>query len=145
MESQFVSMEIRDSVISQHEDPLPAYTDSIGDTPVGDHSSGGVFCHVVNFLKKDLKMSEETIGKIVTSLSSDCEADYTGEFQGMQRLWKLNCDFAHLHFSERAQKLELMVGKVRKLPSFKWLDDVFSKLDNEISKLFASNFGLKMS
>jgi hypothetical protein len=128
------------SVISRHEDPLPEYTQSLGDTPVADHASDarGVFCHVLDFLKKDLKMSEETIGKSVTSSSTDCEAVYTGDIQGWQRLWKVKFNCAHLHFADRAHKLESMVGKIRKQPDFKWLDDVLSKLDSLISKICQS-------
>lgn len=52
--------------------------------PVADHASDArsVFSHVLDFLKKDSKMSEEAIGKSVTSSSSDCEAVYTGDIQG---------------------------------------------------------------
>ena len=76
------------SVISRHEDPVTEYTRSLGDTPVADYSSDarGVFCHVHDFLHKQLTMSDETIGKIVTSSSSDCEVVYTGVIQGLQRL-----------------------------------------------------------
>ena len=128
------------SVISQHEDPLPEYTLSLGDTPVADHASDarGVFCHVLDFLENDLKMSKKTIAKCVTSSSSDCEAVYTGDIQGWQRLWKVKFNCAHLHFADRAHKLESMVGKIRKQPDFKWLDDILSKVDIMISKICQS-------
>ena len=128
------------SVISQHEDPLPEYTLSLGDKPVADHASDarGVFCHVLDFLENDLKMSKKTIAKCVTSSSSDCEAVYTGDIQGWQRLWKVKFNCAHLHFADRAHKLESMVGKIRKQPDFKWLDDILSKVDITISKICQS-------
>jgi hypothetical protein len=124
------------SVISCHEDPVPDYTISLGDTPVGDHLSDarGVFCHVHDFLRKQLTMSDETIGKVVTSSSSDCEAVYIGEIQGLQRLWKEKFNKAHIHFGDRAHKIELMIGSIRKDTEMKWLDDTLSKLDNIISK-----------
>ena len=74
----------------------------------------------------------------MTSSSTDCEAVYTGGIQGWQRLWKVKFNCAHLHFADRAHKLESMVGKIRKQPDFKWLDDVLSKLDNMISKVCQS-------
>lgn len=128
------------SVISQHEDPLPEYTRSLGDIPAADHASDarGVFSNVVDFLQKYLKMSDEIIGKNVTSSSSDCEAVYTGDIQGLQRLWKEKFNRAHLHFADRAHKLESLVNKIRKQPDFKWLDDVLSKLDSMISKICQS-------
>ncbi|CAB3977936.1 Hypothetical predicted protein [Paramuricea clavata] len=66
-------------VISRHEDPVPDYTISLGNIPLADHTSDarGVFCHVYDFLHKQLEMSNETIGQIVSSSSSDCEATYT--------------------------------------------------------------------
>jgi hypothetical protein len=112
-------------VISRHEDPVPDYTISLGDTPVGDHSSDarGVFCHVHDFLRKQLTMSDETIGKVVTSSSSDYEAVYVGEIQGLQRLWKEKFNKAHIHFGDRAHKIESMIGSKRKDKEMKWLDD----------------------
>ena len=102
------------SVISRHEDPLSEYTQSLGDTPVVDHASDarGVFCHVLDFLENDLKMSKKTIAKSVTLSSSDCEAVYTGDIQGWQSLWKVKFNCAHLHFADRAHKLESVVGKI---------------------------------
>ena len=128
------------SVIPHHEDPVPEYTRSLGDTPVADHSSHarGVFCHVHDFLYKQLTMSDETIGKIVASSSSDCEAVCTGEIQGLQRLWKERFYKAHLHFGDRAHKVESMMGKIHKDADMKWLDDILSKLDNIISKICQS-------
>ena len=124
----------------QYEDPLPEYTLSLGDTPVADHASDarGVLCHVIDFLENDLKMSKKTIAKCVTSSSLDCEAVYTGDIQGWQRLWKVKLNCAHLHFADRAHKLESMVGKIRKQPDFKWLDDILSKVDIMISKICQS-------
>jgi hypothetical protein len=126
------------SVISRHKDPVPDYTISLGDTPVGDHSSDArdVFCHVHDFLRKQLTMSDETIGKVVTSSSSDCEAVYVGEIQGLQCLWKEKLNKAHIHFGDRAHKIESMIGSIRK--AMKWLDDTLSKLDNIISKVCQS-------
>jgi hypothetical protein len=128
------------SVISRHEDPVPDYTISLGDTPVGDHSSDarGVFCHVHDFLRKQLTMSDETIGKVVTSSSSDCEAVYVGEIQGLQCLWKEKFNKAHIHFGDRAHKIESMIGSIRKDKEMKWLDDTLSKSDNIISKVCQS-------
>ena len=119
---------------------MPDYTISLGDTPVGDHSSDarGVFCHVHDFLRKQLTMSDETIGKVVTSSSSDCEAVYVGEIQGLQRLWKEKFNKAHIHFGDRAHKIESMIGSIRKDIEMKWLDDTLSKLDNIISKVCQS-------
>jgi hypothetical protein len=59
---QVVSLRILDldgepvSVISGHEDPVPDYTISLGNIPLADHTSDarGVFCHVCNFLYKQL-------------------------------------------------------------------------------------------
>jgi hypothetical protein len=104
------------SVISRHEDPLPDYTISLSNVPAANHASDarGVFCHVYDFLQNELKMSDETIGQVVTSSSSDCEVVYTGEIQGLQRLWKEKLNRAHLHFSDRAHKIESMIGKIRK-------------------------------
>jgi hypothetical protein len=44
------------SVISGHEDPVPDYTISLGNIPLADHTSDarGVFCHVCDFLHKQL-------------------------------------------------------------------------------------------
>ena len=111
-----VCINANQSVISRHEDPLPEYTQSLSDTPVADHASDaqGLFCHVIDFLEKDLKMSKETFAKSVTSSSSDCEAVYTGDIQGWHRLWKVKFNCSHLHFTDRAHKLESMVGKIRK-------------------------------
>ena len=108
--------------------------------PVADHASDArcVFCHVLDFLENDLKMSKKTIAKCVTSSSSDCEAVYTGDIQGWQKLWKVKFNCAHLHFADRAHKLESMVGKLRKQPDFKWLDDILSKVDIMISKICQS-------
>ena len=83
-------------------------------------------------------MSDEIIGQVVTSSSSDCEAVYTGEIQGLQRLWKERFNKAHLHFGDRAHKIESMLGKIRKDAEMKWLDDILSKLDNIISKICQS-------
>ena len=128
------------SVISRHDDPLPEYTLSLGDTPVADHTSDarGVFCHVTDFLKKELKMSDKAISEVITSSSSDCEAVYTGGIQGLQRLWKEKFNVAHLHFADRAHKIESMIGKIRKETDMKWLDDILSKLDKMISKICQS-------
>ena len=94
-------------MISHHNDPLPEYILSLGDTPVTDHTSDarGVFCHVTDFLKKELKMLDKAIGKVVTSSSSDCKAVYTGGILGLQRLWKEKFNVAHLHFADRAHKI----------------------------------------
>ena len=83
-------------------------------------------------------MSDETIGKVVTSSSSDCEAVYVGEIQGLQRLWKEKFNKAHIHFGDRAHKIESMIGSIRKDIEMKWLDDTLSKLDNIISKVCQS-------
>jgi hypothetical protein len=83
-------------------------------------------------------MSNETIGKVVTSSSSDCEAVYIGELQGLQRLWKEKFNKAHIHFGDRAHKIESMIGSIRKDTEMKWLDDTLSKLDNIISKVCQS-------
>ena len=42
---------------------------------------------------------------------------------------------AHLHFGDRAHKVESMMGKIRKDAEMKWLDDILSKLDNIIKKI----------
>ena len=128
------------SVISRHDDPLPEYMLSLGDTPVADHTSDarGVFCHVTDFLKKELKMSDKAISEIITSSSSDCEAVYTGGIQGLQRLWKEKFNVAHLHFADRAHKIESMIGKIRTETDMKWLDDILLKLYKMISKICQS-------
>ena len=128
------------SVISRHEDPLPDYTISLGNVPAADHASDarGVFCHVFDFLWNELKMSDETISQVMSSSSSDCEAVYIGEIQGLQRLWKEKFNRAHLYFSDRAHKIESMIGKIRKESEMKWLDEILSQLDSMISKICQS-------
>jgi hypothetical protein len=48
---------------------LTEYTQTLGDTLVTDHARGarGVFCHVLDLLKKYLKMSKETMSKSMMS------------------------------------------------------------------------------
>ncbi|CAB4009843.1 Hypothetical predicted protein [Paramuricea clavata] len=76
-------------------------------------------------------MSNETIGQVVTSSSStsDCEAVYSGRIQGLRRLWKEKFNRAHLHFADRAHKIESMTGKIRKEAEMRWLDEILSQLD----------------
>ena len=113
------------SVISRHEDPVPDYTISLGNIPLADHTSEarGVFCHVYDFLHKQ---------------SSDCEAVYTCRIEGLQRLWKEKFNRAHLHFADRAHKIESMIGKIRKEAEMRWLDEILSQLDSMISKICQS-------
>ncbi|CAB4039202.1 Hypothetical predicted protein [Paramuricea clavata] len=91
------------SVISRHEDPVPDYTISLGDIPLAD----------------------------LTSDVTNCEAVYTGRIQGLKHLWKEKFNRTHLHFADRAHKIESMIGKIRKEAGMRWLDKILISTGQE--------------
>ncbi|KAF0301936.1 hypothetical protein FJT64_025941 [Amphibalanus amphitrite] len=133
------------AVIRSYPDPVPLYTatlpprlrDSV--TDCNETNGRGVLSHATDFLKNDMGLTLDEIGRMALSASSDCEAVYVGPDSGFGRIWKeLHGNSGFMHLGDRPHRLESLLQRVKGHESCVWLDDFFCRLRKVITVFTAS-------
>ncbi|KAF0302266.1 Transient receptor potential cation channel trpm [Amphibalanus amphitrite] len=133
------------AVIRSYPDPVPLYTatlpprlrDSV--TDCNETNGRGVLSHATDFLKNDMGLTLDEIGRMALSACSDCEAVYVGPDSGFGRIWKeLHGNSGFMHLGDRPHRLESLLQRVKGHESCVWLDDFFCRLRKVITVFTAS-------